>query len=174
MKPRRGHERFVRRLETEFTAEGKNYRGISSDLSISGLFIRTNHAFAPDTLVDIVIHLPDASDVKLKGRVKRSLKTPVVSVKNGMGIEILENNPQYLSFVKSVIAITGEESYSEDPTLDTTLHKHIDEPPQVDPLPPEFTIITCPQCGARNKVNNAKLPLGPKCGKCGSHLTVET
>ena len=102
MKTRRGHDRFIRRLETEFTAENKNYRGISSDLSISGLFIRTQHAFAPDTLLDIVIHLPDSTDVKLRGKVRRSIKTPVVSIKNGMGIEILENDPRYINFVKSV------------------------------------------------------------------------
>ena len=54
----------------------------------------------PDTLIDIVIHLPDSTDVKLKGRVRRSIKTPVVSIKNGMGIEILENDPRYVNFVK--------------------------------------------------------------------------
>jgi hypothetical protein len=171
LKTRRGNERFIRRLETEFTSDDKNYRGITSDLSINGLFIRTNHAFTPDTLIDIVIHLPDTADVKLKGRVIRSLKTPVVSLKNGMGIEILENNPLYISFVKTVIPNAQEEPGSEGPTLNTTFQKHVDAPPQAEPLPPEFTIIACPHCGARNKVSTAKLSLGPKCGKCGSLLT---
>lgn len=171
MKTRRGNERFIRRLETEFTCDDKNYRGITSDLSINGLFIRTNHAFAPDTLIDIVIHLPDTADVKLKGRVIRSLKTPVVSLKNGMGVEILENNPQFISFVKSVIPNAQAGPGSEGPTLDTTFHKHVEGPAQAAAPPPEFTIITCPQCGVRNKVRTAKLSLGPKCGKCGSLLT---
>ena len=173
MRKRRGHERFIRRLETEFSADDKNYRGISSDLSLSGLFIRTQHAFVPETLVDIVIHLPDAADVKLKGRVKRSVKTPVVSVKNGMGIEITENNPQYISFIKSVIPYDNEELRSEGPTLDTMFHKHVDEPQQTEPLPHEFTIIACSQCGVKNKVKSEKLLLGPRCGRCRSLLTAQ-
>ena len=172
MKTRRGHERFIRRLETEFTAEDKNYRGISSDLSISGLFIRTNHAFVPDTQLDIVIHLPDSTDVKLKGRVRRAIKTPVVSLKNGMGVEITENDPQYIKFVKAVIPGIQEEPRNEGPEPGTS-HKHIEEPPTAEPPLPEFTIITCPRCGIRNKVRIAKLPLGPMCGKCRSPLTAQ-
>jgi len=168
LKSGRRHKRFIRRLETEFTADNKNYRGISSDLSESGLFIRTQHAFIPNTLVDINIHLPDIADVKLKGCVKRSIKTPIVSVKNGMGIEILVNNPLYINFVKSVLPVVQPEPGTKGPELDTSFHKHIREPQPAAPQPPEFTIIACPNCSVRNKVNNAKLLLGPKCGKCGS------
>jgi len=172
LKTRRGHERFIRRLETEFTAENKNYRGISSDLSISGLFIRTNHAFVPDTLLDIVIHLPGSTAVKLKGRVRRSIKTPVVSLKNGMGVEITENDPRYLEFVKTVIPGLHEEPGQEAPDLNTS-HTHFDEPKPAESPPPEFTIITCPGCGIRNRVRNEKLPFGPICGKCRSPLTTQ-
>jgi len=168
LKARRGHDRFIRRLETEFTAENKNYRGISSDLSISGLFIRTQHAFVPDTLIDIVIHLPDSTDVKLRGRVRRSIKTPVVSIKNGMGIEILENDSRYVNFVKSVFPGFLEDLDTGGSQPDTSFRQSTDEPP---PPPPEFTIIPCPHCSVKNKVITAKLSLGPKCGKCGSLLT---
>lgn len=173
MRPRRRHERFVRRLETEFAADNKNYRGISSDLSISGLFIRTQHAFVPDTIVDIVIHLPDAADVKLKGRVKRSIKTPIVSVKNGMGIQILENDPRYINFVRTVFPDAQAEPGTEGVQLDTSFHKHINELPQAEPHPPEFMIIACPRCNVKNKVNNEKLLLGPRCGRCKSPLTAQ-
>ena len=170
MKSRRGHDRFIRRLETEFTAENKNYRGISSDLSVSGLFIRTQHAFVPDTLLDIVIHLPDSIDVKLKGRVRRSIKTPVVSIKNGMGIEILENDSRYVNFVKSVFPGSLEDLEAAAPQPDNLSRQQADEPPP-QPMPPEFTIIPCPACSVRNKVITAKLSHGPNCGKCRSLLT---
>jgi len=172
LKTRRGHDRFIRRLETEFTAENKNYRGISSDLSISGLFIRTQHAFAPDTLLDIVIHLPDSTDVKLRGKVRRSIKTPVVSIKNGMGIEILENDPRYINFVKSVFPGFLEDIETAGPQPDAPFREGTDEPPP-QPPPPEFTIITCPHCSVKNKVITAKLSLGPKCGKCGYLITAQ-
>jgi hypothetical protein len=172
LKARRGHDRFIRRLETEFNAEGKNYRGISSDLSVSGLFIRTQHAFVPDTLLDIVIHLPDSIEVKLKGRVRRSIKTPVVSIKNGMGIEILENDSRYVNFVKSVFPGSLEDQDPAGPQPDTPFRQRPEDTPPPQPPPPEFTIISCPQCGVRNKIITAKLSLGPKFGKCGSLLTV--
>jgi hypothetical protein len=125
----------------------------------------------PDTLIDIVIHLPGASDVKLKGRVRRSVKTPVVSIKNGMGIEILENDPRYINFVRSVYPDAGEEPASGGPKPDTSFQKHIHEPSPDEPPQPEFTIIACPKCGVRNKVNNAKLSLGPICGRCRHPLS---
>jgi hypothetical protein len=171
LRSRRKDERFIRRLETEFVADNKNYRGISSDLSLNGLFIRTQHAFAPDTLVDIVIHLPDAANVRLKGMVRRSIKTPIISIKNGMGIEIIENDPQYIAFIKTVYPDAGTAETAEGPHLKTSFHEHVDEPLRPAPPPPEFTIIACPGCGIKNKINNAKLSLGPKCGKCGSLLT---
>lgn len=163
----RKNPRFVRRLETEFSAQDKKYRGISSDLSINGLFIRTQHAFVPDTMLDIVIHLPSASDVKLKGRVRRSIKTPVISIKNGMGIEIIESDPQYVNFVNTVYPDAHKKSDVKDTKPDTSFYKHVNEPPQ------EFTIIACPQCGVKNKVNNEKLILGPRCGRCKSPLTAQ-
>ena len=170
MRSNRKHERFVRRLETEFTAENKSYRGISSDLSINGLFIRTQHAFVPNTVLDIVIHLPHAADIKLKGKVRRAIKTPIVSVKNGMGVEILENDPQYIAFVRSVHPDAGEEAEAAGPTLDTSFRKHTEGPHEAGPKP-EFVIITCPECGVKNKVSSLKLLLGPKCGKCRANLT---
>jgi len=117
-----------------------------------------------------VIHLPGVSDVKLKGRVRRSVKTPIVSIKNGMGIEIVENDPRYINFVKSAVPDACEEQAYGDSDPGTSFQKNINEPPSYGPPKPEFNIIACPGCGIRNKVNNAKLSLGPKCGKCGHPL----
>jgi hypothetical protein len=35
---------------------------------------------------------------------------------------------------------------------------------------PDFEVIPCEVCGARNKVPREKLSLGPKCGKCRTPL----
>ena len=125
----------------------------------------------PGTLIDVVIYLPGASDVKLKGRVKRSVKTPVISIKNGMGIEIIENDPVYINFVRSIYPEAGEAPDSWAPTPDISFQKPIHGPSPDEPLQPEFTIIACPECGIKNKVNNAKLSLRPQCGKCRHPLT---
>jgi hypothetical protein len=167
------HKRFLKRVETEFTAGNKSFRGISSNLSIRGLFIRTNHPFVPDTLVDITIHLPGAPDVKLKGRVRHSAKTPLVQLKSGMGIEIIVNNPRYIDFIKTVFPDAQAEQDSEDLELDTSFYRDSDSPTPEDTGIPEFTIITCPRCGVKNKAGNVRPQRGLVCGKCRSPLTAD-
>ncbi|MBI5633154.1 MAG: PilZ domain-containing protein [Nitrospirae bacterium] len=161
MKTNRKHERFVRRLETEFVGQEKNYRAISSDFSRYGLFIRTNHAFVPGTELDIIIHLPNGTDCKLRGLVRRAMKTTIVSLKNGMGIELLSRDHNYIKFLKEF-----------DPSEDTE-PTHLWQHKQAADSAPDFVIITCAQCGVKNKVRRERLSHGPKCGKCGSPISLQ-
>ena len=95
----------------EFTTGGLTLRGISSDFSLEGLFIRTNYPYIPGTIFDIVIHIPDGSVSKIKGKAVRALKTPtgmvigtpIKSLKNGMGIEIIERDANYLHLIRSLL-----------------------------------------------------------------------
>jgi hypothetical protein len=110
MSNKRRQKRFVKRCEVEFISDNLMVRGISSDFSLEGLFIRTNHPYTPGTVFDIVVHLPDGADAKVKGRAVHAAKTPtgkvmgtpVKSLKNGMGIEIIEKDDNYISFIKSL------------------------------------------------------------------------
>ncbi len=147
------HPRFTKRLEVTFSSGGLGYRGIMSNVSTNGLFIRTNRGFAPGSIVDIELVMPDNRIALLKGVVKRTIKTPLSSMKNGMGIELLEQDPIFSDFIK----IIGEnnEPVSEQPA-------------------PEFQVISCPGCGVKNKVLSTKLDLGPKCGRCGRPLAIAT
>jgi hypothetical protein len=99
---KRRYKRYIRRLETEFTIGGSTFRGISSDLSEKGLFIRTGKGFVPGSILDIVIYLPNGEKAKVKGIVRRTIKTDSTLVKNGMGIEILENDEVYTKFIKDL------------------------------------------------------------------------
>ncbi|GEM_PF-1369048 len=108
---KRSFRRFTRRCEAEFTAGDISSRGIASDFSINSLFLRTSHPFATDTVVDIVVHLPDKSVSSLQGKVKRAMKTclgkvmgaPIKEYKNGMGIELTKKDVHYLNFIRSLI-----------------------------------------------------------------------
>ncbi len=110
-KDKRRFRRFTRRCEVEFTVGNISNRGIASDFSISGLFLRTNHPFADDTVLDIIVHLPDKSVSSLQGKVKRAMKTslgrvmgtPAKEYKNGMGIELIKKDVHYLNFIRSLI-----------------------------------------------------------------------
>jgi len=181
LRVRRKHERFVRRLETEFVGQEKSYRAISSDFSRYGLFIRTNHAFVPGTELDIIVHLPNGTDCKLKGVVRRAMKTPIVSLKNGMGIELTDRDHNYIKFLKDFdpcedcepAAFAGEQRAHQGPT-DHGQHKPQEQhhKPVSDPAP-DFLIIFCAQCGVKNKVRRERLSHGPKCGKCSAPISLQ-
>jgi hypothetical protein len=101
----RRHKRIIKRLETECSAAGVDFRGISSDLSGSGLFVRTSKPFSPDTAVDLTIHLPDNSLSKLRGIVRRAVRTGLAYGKNGMGIEIIECDQNFVTYVNSLLPL---------------------------------------------------------------------
>jgi len=103
MRLRRKHKRIVKRLETEFSAGGLNSRGISSDLSESGLFVRTSKPFSPDTMLDLTIHLPGKMAARLKGRVRWAAKVGQLSGRNGMGIEIIERDETFVTFLNTLL-----------------------------------------------------------------------
>ncbi|MFN3740750.1 MAG: PilZ domain-containing protein [Thermodesulfovibrionales bacterium] len=89
---KREAKRYVRRLEAEFEGGGLSGRGLTSDISRKGVFIRTQKALAPGTPVIVKLHLADGRISIIKGIVKRAIKVPIYAseIKNGMGIEIKE------------------------------------------------------------------------------------
>ena len=100
MRDKRLYRRFEVKCEVEFTANSIIYRGITQDLSLNGLFIMTEHQFGPDTILDIVIELPDNKTSKLKGKVVRSIK-------NGVGVEIIEKDSGYLHYYSNCLLGPG-------------------------------------------------------------------
>ena len=112
MRKRRQQKRFIKRCEIEFVLDGITYRGISSDFSLNGLFIRTSYPVVPDMIFDVIVHLPDDLTSKLKVNTRRVGKTPsgkvigipVKAIKNGMGVEIIEKDANYLHFFRSLLA----------------------------------------------------------------------
>ncbi len=154
---RRRHKRYTKRIETEFSSGDMLFRGISSDLSEKGLFIRTQHGFVPGTTVNIKLRLPDGATSQLKGVVKRTVKTHLHLVKNGMGIEITESDSAYVRFVREeLIGIPFNATNPSD---------------VVEEQAEAFVIRVCPACGIKNRVKVAALSMKPRCGKCGSSLT---
>ncbi len=147
------HKRFTKRLEVIFGTGEVSYRGILSNFSESGLFIRTNRGFSPNTVIDIEIVLPDNNISRLKGIVKRTIKRPVSTIKNGMGIELIEKDQTYLDFLKSFTTLEENEILKSS-------------------IPETFKVVSCNNCGIRNKVLTNKIYRNPKCGKCGTPLII--
>jgi len=169
LKRNRRYPRFIRRLETEFSANNQNYRGISSNFSLGGVFVRTQHAFEAGTVLDLRIHLPDGNISEMKGSVKVAFRTPGLPLKNGMGIEFIGIDDSYRNFIAA--ASSGEESEMEE-----TGHSGTESDiPEVTPASPEtqgYIVLKCPDCGIRNKISQSKKSMRFKCGKCGIPLNV--
>jgi hypothetical protein len=83
--------------------DGATYRGISINLSLSGLFIRTRKPFTADTVIDLMVHFPNGSTSKLKGITRRAIRNPLDN-QNGMGIELIEKDSNYLDFINSIVS----------------------------------------------------------------------
>lgn len=96
MRDKRLSRRFEVACEVEFTANGVIYIGITQDLSLNGLSVRTEHQFAPNTILDIVIQFPGNKISKLKGKVVRTIK-------NGVGVEIIEKDSGYLHYYSNCL-----------------------------------------------------------------------
>jgi len=102
----------------------------------------------------------------MKGRVRRALKTSVVSLKNGMGIELIEKDDLYTKFLDAFLADRDETSHQSAGGSEE--HETEKQAPRTDPA--EYVIVACSFCNVKNKVNGSKMALGPKCGKCGRPL----
>ena len=63
------------------------------------------------TIIDIVIYLPGGVTSMMKGRVARAVRTaigkvlgiPMTSLKNGMGVELIKKDTNYLHFIKAFL-----------------------------------------------------------------------
>lgn len=154
---KRKHHRHTKRLEALFTSGNVSHKGITSDLSEEGLFIRTMYALAPGSTLDIEIHLSEGKVSMLKGIVRRSVKTGMSMIKNGMGVEIIEKDSNYMNLVHGI-----NEERSKGYTVSENKSQETD-----------FSIVACANCGAKNKVKKGVSQLIPKCGKCGHQLTRE-
>jgi hypothetical protein len=113
MANKRQYRRFIRRCETEFSAGEQTFRGIASDFSVSGMFIRTQNPLPPDAVLDIKVLLPDGSTSQLSGLVRRAARSAIGRYlgltggkvqKSGMGVELTEKDANYLDFLRSFLA----------------------------------------------------------------------
>ncbi|MGD0885289.1 MAG: PilZ domain-containing protein [Thermodesulfovibrionales bacterium] len=183
----RQNRRFTKRLETTFSSGSSKYRGITSDLSSEGIFIRTQHGLMPGSVIDIEIYLPTQTLSRLKGIVRRTVKTPLSMLKNGMGVELIERDLNYIEFLKTFRSETDKfkepapltpagnlhERANEEATEKTLRSKEEDEKPGKSGLKTgEPILVRCSACRAKNRVQREALPLSPKCGKCGTVLDI--
>ena len=107
MDNKRKYKRLIRSFEIEYYANGQAYKGISRDLSVTGLFIETDNFLDLDSIVDILIYLPNGLTSKLIGKIIRILQKSfsgknTATSKQGMGVQIIEKDINYSRFITSL------------------------------------------------------------------------
>ena len=76
--------------------------GIMSDVSQNGMFIRSEGVFKENTIVSIELVLPDNRVSSLTGRIKRKKKIPGSNWLFGTGIELMEKDSTFRTFMQSI------------------------------------------------------------------------
>ncbi|NOX21250.1 MAG: hypothetical protein GXO99_08365 [Nitrospirae bacterium] len=87
------------------------------------MFIRTHHGFVPGTTIEIKLYLPDGSIAKLKGIVRRTIKTPHYFIKNGMGVELIETDDNFKNFLKQELIGREKPFRTQPPTSNHSIPK---------------------------------------------------
>jgi|GEM_PF-745550 len=113
--------RFSHRCRIAFTIDGVTYRGLSSNFSLDGLFVRTRNTFPPETLLDITIYFPNELTSHLQGKVIRASKEPCRVAgsrdseygEQGMGVRILEKDSLYLHFIRALLSHEEEDLFGQ-------------------------------------------------------------
>ncbi len=101
---KRSADRIIKRLEVQYETEVEN-TAITSNISETGLFIRTNRIVALGAILRIKLNLPNLQEFSLRGRVMRSKHTApglVGEAKSGLGIQLIEPPQDYIDYIRTL------------------------------------------------------------------------
>jgi len=97
--------RINKKLEVRFQTLTE-YTAITNDISETGLFIKTNMAIKPGSIINLKLNLPDAQELFLAGKIIRSIKAPpgiFSPVKSsGVGVELIDPPKSYINYLNSL------------------------------------------------------------------------
>src|SRR5690242_15668799 len=112
-------QRIVTRCEVEFERLGRRIQAVSEDLSIRGVFVRTEELLAVGAVVTLGLRMPGGEAVRAMARVAHVL-TPgaarALGRRAGMGFEFLEHDSVGREVLQSYLDTLAEEVTS--PRLD--------------------------------------------------------
>ena len=105
---KRKENRYNTQLHVKLNSGSINSWGILSDVSESGLFIKCNRDFKVDEVIHVEIFMADNTYSRLKGIVTRKVELPDTYRKNGLGIQLIEQDNSFKQFLKKLSKKTGK------------------------------------------------------------------
>ncbi|TNF52588.1 PilZ domain-containing protein [bacterium] len=103
MADKRKNKRKIKRFQVKFLCGTEEYRGISSNLSHTGLYIRTRKTFKSGIPVKIVMEVDEDKKIVLRGVIVRQVNRRYGSSDNGIGIEFDETPQEYKDLVEFIL-----------------------------------------------------------------------
>jgi uncharacterized protein (TIGR02266 family) len=91
---------MTRRFPLTFSDGNRENHGVSSNISSTGIFIRTRNALPPGTRLKIVLEVDGDTRIDLEGEVAWALKTGLQDFRNGMGVELSNVSQEYEDLLK--------------------------------------------------------------------------
>jgi Tfp pilus assembly protein PilZ len=103
MADKRKNKRKIKRFPVKFLCGAEECRGISSNLSHSGLFIRSRKNFKPGVPVKIVMEMDENQKIALSGVIVRQVNRKYGRSDNGIGVEFDETPREYKELVELIL-----------------------------------------------------------------------
>lgn len=110
MADKRKDKRKIKRMHTTFVCGENQYKGISSNVSFSGLFIKTRKRIKPGSSVKIILEVNDNQKMALGGTIARAkIGSKFDKFNNGIGIQLTTIPHEYNHYVGTLMndIITG-------------------------------------------------------------------
>ncbi len=96
-------ERKIKRITVIFSDGTVEHRGTTSDLSHTGMFIRTRKILKPGTPVKLTMELNENRNIALTGVVARFVKLGTTVFKDGIGVKLTTIPPEYKDLVQELL-----------------------------------------------------------------------
>jgi Tfp pilus assembly protein PilZ len=96
-------KRITRRLPITFSNGKEKMFGTSSNISETGIFIKTRWPFSRGTIVSMILDLNEDQHIPLIGISMWDLKIRASEFKSGMGIKLLDMPQNYKSLVNQML-----------------------------------------------------------------------
>ena len=103
---KRKKSRVVRKLEVKFHSPVEK-TAITSDLSESGIFIKTNMGVNSGNIITFKLNLPNSQELNLTGIVTRTVRTMlglIGETKSGIGVKLMNPPDNYINYVQSIFS----------------------------------------------------------------------
>jgi len=140
-------QRIVSRCEVEFDRLGRRVQAVSEDLSVRGVFVRTDDLLAVGAVVDLDLRLPDGVELRVGAKVIHLL-TPAAARalgrRPGMGFEFVEQDPEARQRLINHLDRMNEEVV----------------PRRLDPLSHSFAVVADAGQPLLDRISNALTGIG--------------